>query len=134
MSCGGNANRGRYRVDKYTRDDKGYFVHCGRSDDLLKVGGTYVSPIEVENVLLGHEAVTETAVVWAKDQDQLVKPKAFVVLTPGHQASPEFARELIRHVRGKLAAYKRPRWVEFIPELPRTATGKIQRFKLRDSN
>ena len=117
--------------DKYILDERGYYRHCGRSDDLLKVGGTYVSPGEVENVLLGHDAVIEAAVVGTEDADLLIKPKAFVVLAPDVQASEALAEELIQFVRGMLADYKRPRWVEFLPELPKTATGKIQRYKLR---
>ena len=119
--------------DKYILDEQGYYIHCGRSDDLLKVGGTYVSPGELENVLLGHDAVVEVAGVGARDADQLIKPKAFVVLAPQWQASEALAEELIQFVRGMLAAYKRPRWVEFLPELPKTATGKIQRYKLRST-
>jgi benzoate-CoA ligase family protein len=128
------AFRGRWvhTGDKYVRDEQGYFTHCGRSDDLLKVGGIYVSPGEVENALLGHEAVAEVAVVGARDADDLVKPKAFVVTSEGHEPSAELASVLIAHCRQGLADYKRPRWIEFIPQLPKTATGKIQRFRLRD--
>lgn len=117
--------------DKYYIDTDGYYVYCGRSDDLLKVGGIYVSPMQVENALLGHPAVNEAAVVGACDDDQLLKPKAFVVLADGIDSSSGLEAELIDHVRNQLSAFKRPRWVEFISELPKTATGKIQRFKLR---
>jgi len=117
--------------DKYYVDANGYYVYCGRSDDLIKVGGVYVSPMQVENVLLGHPAVNEAAVVGAGDNDQLVKPKAFVVLADGIKPSPELEGELIDFVRARLSAFKRPRWVEFVSGLPKTATGKIQRFKLR---
>jgi len=115
--------------DKYRRRADGCFVYCGRRDDLLKVGGIYVSPMEVENALLSHPAVVETAVVGAQDADRLIKPKAFVVAreTP----SPQLADALIAHVRERLADYKRPRWVQFVEALPKTATGKVQRYKLR---
>ena len=114
--------------DKYTRDEDGYYTYGGRSDDMLKVGGIYVSPFEVEACLMTHAAVLEAAVIGATDQDGLVKPKAYVVLKPGQQAGAE---ELQAHVKNRLAPYKYPRWVHFVPELPKTATGKIQRFKLR---
>ena len=117
--------------DKYRRDASGAYIYCGRSDDLLKVGGVYVSPMEVENALLEHEAVAEAAVVGAVDEDELVKPKAFVVTTVDVAADDTLAAELIEHVRTTLASYKRPRWVEFLEVLPKTATGKIQRYKHR---
>ncbi len=117
--------------DKYTQDADGYFWYAGRSDDMLKVGGLWVSPIEVENALVGHALVLECGVVGREDHDGLLKPMAFVVLRDGVAATPELAKELQQFVREQLAEYKRPRWVEFIPELPKTATGKIQRFKLR---
>ncbi|AEG93331.1 benzoate-CoA ligase family protein [Ramlibacter tataouinensis] len=114
--------------DKYTRDADGYYTYGGRSDDMLKVGGIYVSPFEVEASLMTHAAVLEAAVIGVADEDGLVKPKAYVVLKPGGQAS---AADLQAHVKNQLAPYKYPRWIEFVPELPKTATGKIQRFKLR---
>jgi benzoate-CoA ligase len=114
--------------DKYTRDADGYYTYGGRSDDMLKVGGIYVSPFEVEACLMTHGAVLEAAVIGAADTDELVKPKAFVVLKPGQSASAE---DLQMHVKTQLAPYKYPRWIQFVPELPKTATGKIQRFKLR---
>lgn len=117
--------------DKYTVDADGYFWYCGRSDDMLKVGGLWVSPIEVENALVAHPAVLECGVVGREDHDGLVKPMAFVAVRPGHAATPELAQALQQFVRERLAEYKRPRWVEFVAELPKTATGKIQRFKLR---
>lgn len=117
--------------DKYYVDADGYYVYCGRSDDLIKVGGVYVSPIQVENALLCHPAVNEAAVVGAGDDDLLIKPKAFVVLADDFLPSPELESMLIDYVRSQLPAFKRPRWVEFVSELPKTATGKIQRFKLR---
>ncbi|MCC7411153.1 MAG: benzoate-CoA ligase family protein [Gammaproteobacteria bacterium] len=117
--------------DKYRRDADGFYVYCGRSDDMLKVGGIYVSPTEVEHALAAHAAVVEAAVIGAADADELVKPKAFVVLAANCQAGPAIERELIAFVRKRLAEYKRPRWIEFVDELPKTATGKIQRYKLR---
>jgi benzoate-CoA ligase len=117
--------------DKYYQDEDGFYWYAGRSDDMLKVGGIWVSPIEVENALVEHASVLEAGVVGREDQDRLVKPLAYVVLQPGTSATPELGRELQDFVRGRLAEYKRPRWVEFVPELPKTATGKTQRFKLR---
>jgi benzoate-CoA ligase len=114
--------------DKYTRDADGYYTYGGRSDDMLKVGGIYVSPFEVEACLMTHSSVLEAAVIGVADQDGLVKPKAYVVLKPGQQANAE---DLQGHVKTRLAPYKYPRWIAFVPELPKTATGKIQRFKLR---
>jgi benzoate-CoA ligase len=116
--------------DKYTRDADGYYTYGGRSDDMLKVGGIYVSPFEVEACLMTHPSVLEAAVIGISDQDELVKPKAFVVLKPGQPVSTE---DLQSHVKSLLAPYKYPRWIQFVPELPKTATGKIQRFKLRAS-
>ncbi len=117
--------------DKYHQDADGFLWYAGRGDDMLKVGGIWVSPVEVENALVEHAAVLEAGVVGREDQDRLVKPLAYVVLAAGHTGSPELARELQEFVRGKLADYKRPRWVEFVVELPKTATGKTQRYKLR---
>ena len=117
--------------DKYTEDADGYFVYAGRSDDMLKVSGIYVSPIEVEATLVTHEAVLECAVVGKEDEDRLIKPIAFIVLNVGYTPSAEMAESLKKHVKSLLAPYKYPRWFEFVDELPKTATGKIQRFKLR---
>ena len=114
--------------DKYSRDADGFYAYGGRTDDMLKVSGIWVSPAEVEAALVSHEAVLEAAVVGKEDEQKLVKPKAFVVLKPGKQASAE---ELQNYVKSKLAPYKYPRWIEFTAELPKTATSKIQRFKLR---
>ncbi len=116
--------------DKYTRDADGYYTYGGRSDDMLKVGGIYVSPFEVEACLMTHTAVLEVAVIGAMDADELVKPKAYVVFKSGQTASSD---DLKAHVKQHLAPYKYPRWIEFVNELPKTATGKIQRFKLRQS-
>ncbi len=117
--------------DKYYQDEDGYFWYCGRSDDMLKVSGIWVSPVEVENTLVGHPAVLEAAVVGKEDTDKLVKPKAYVVLKDTYTASPELEAELKNFVKDKIAPYKYPRWIEVVSELPKTATGKIQRFKLR---
>jgi benzoate-CoA ligase len=117
--------------DKYRQDEDGYFWYCGRSDDMLKVGGIWVSPIEVEAAIVRHHAVLESAVVGHEDADGLVKPKAFVVLKDPATAGGALAEELKAFVKDKIAPYKYPRWVEFVDELPKTATGKIQRFKLR---
>jgi benzoate-CoA ligase len=117
--------------DKYTQDKDGYYVYGGRSDDMLKVSGIYVSPAEVEAALVSHEAVLEAAVVGAEDENRLVKPKAYVVLKQGNAGSDALKGVLQQHVKDKLAPYKYPRWIEFLNELPKTATGKIQRFKLR---
>jgi benzoate-CoA ligase family protein len=118
--------------DKYYVDAEGYYWHAGRSDDMLKVGGIWVSPVEVESALLAHPSVMECAVVGRMDAAGLVKPKAFVVLASGHEPSDELAAALIAHCRATMADYKRPRWIEFVDELPKTATGKIQRFRLRE--
>ncbi|HEY0566524.1 MAG TPA: benzoate-CoA ligase family protein [Xanthobacteraceae bacterium] len=117
--------------DKYIEDEDGFFVYCGRGDDMLKVSGMYVSPFEVEAALLTHADVLEAAVVAALDRDGLIKPKAFVVLKAGAKVT-DGGKALQDHVKSKLAPFKYPRWIEFRPELPKTATGKIQRFKLRD--
>jgi benzoate-CoA ligase len=119
--------------DKYRQRHDGYFVYEGRSDDMLKVAGLYVSPVEVESALIEHETVLEAAVVGREDESHLVKPMAFVVLKPGHDASASVAQALQEHVKGRLAPYKYPRWIEFVNELPKTPTGKIQRFKLREA-
>ena len=117
--------------DKYIQDKDGYFWFCGRADDMLKVGGIWVSPVEVEATLVRHAAVLEAAVVGKEDTDRLVKPKAFVVLKEPWKAGDALAGELKAFVKDKIAPYKYPRWIEFVGELPKTATGKIQRFKLR---
>jgi len=117
----------KYRIDP----EDGRYVYAGRTDDMLKVGGIYVSPVEVESALVTHEAVLEAAVVGREDEDRLVKPMAYVVLKPGATRGDALADELRQHVKLQLAPYKYPRWIEFLDELPKTATGKIQRFKLR---
>jgi benzoate-CoA ligase len=118
--------------DKYYRDEEGYFWYCGRSDDLMKVGGIWVSPVEIESVLLQHEAVIEAAVIGITNKENLVRPKAYVVLKEGFESSEAMKEELKEFVKQKLASYKCPRELEFIDSLPKTATGKIQRFKLRN--
>ena len=120
-----------YTGDKYQQDADGYFVYCGRSDDMIKAGGQWVSPAEVEAALVAHPSVLEAAVVAHKDENQLDKPKAFVVLKPSARATAE---ELQRFCKERLAPFKYPRWVEFLEALPKTATGKIQRFKLRQTS
>ena len=117
--------------DKYTEDGDGYFTYSGRNDDMLKVSGIWVSPFEVESAVASHAAVLEAAVVGKADENSLIKPKAYVVLRPDAAPTADLAADLQRHVKSKLAPYKYPRWIEFIDELPKTATGKIQRFKLR---
>ena len=117
--------------DKYIEDGDGYYVCCGRADDMLKVSGMYVSPFEVEAALSSHPDVLEAAVVGWNDEQKLIKPKAFVVLKAADKASDALVRALQEHVKSKLAPYKYPRWIEFRKDLPKTATGKIQRFKLR---
>jgi benzoate-CoA ligase len=118
--------------DKYHRDASGNYVYAGRSDDMLKVSGQYVSPFEVEATLVKHAAVLEAAVIGTPDENGLTRSKAFVVLKAGHEPSAALEAELKAFVKGQLAPYKYPRLIEFIAELPKTATGKIQRFKLRE--
>jgi benzoate-CoA ligase family protein len=118
--------------DTYRQDDAGYFVYCGRNDDMLKVGGIWCSPFEIEAKLGEHPCVLEAAVVGRTDAEGLVKPEAWIVLKDHPVgAAADLERELIRHCKARLAPYKYPRWFHFVPELPKTATGKIQRFKLR---
>jgi benzoate-CoA ligase len=124
----GDAVRGS---DKFFVDDDGYFWFCGRGDDMLKCSGVYVSPVEVENCLLGHPAVLEAGVVGFRDAAGLEKAVAYVELTPGHVAGPALAAELLAYARANIAAFKAPRRVEFVDALPRTETGKIRRAELR---
>ncbi|MCY3023656.1 MAG: benzoate-CoA ligase family protein, partial [Planctomycetota bacterium] len=118
--------------DKFTLDKDGFFWYAGRTDDMIKVSGQAVWPADVESVLQAHPAVLESGVVGAPDDDGLVKPRAYVVLKDGHRPSPELARELQDFVKVNTAPYKYPRWVEFIDALPKTATGKIKRYVLRE--
>jgi len=117
--------------DTYRQDEDGYFIYDGRSDDMLKVGGIWCSPVEVENCLIGHPAVLEAAVVGHADESQLTKPKAFVVLKQAGGGGAALSEELMALCKKTLAPYKYPRWIEYVTELPKTATGKIQRYKLR---
>ncbi|MDH3604247.1 MAG: benzoate-CoA ligase family protein [Candidatus Tectomicrobia bacterium] len=118
--------------DKYYVDADGYYWYAGRSDDMLKVGGLWVSPQEIEATLMSHPAVLECAVVGQRDRVEMVKPKAFVCLNADYDPSDALIRDLLSHCAEHLAAHKCPRWIEFIDALPQTATGKTQRFKLRD--
>ena len=120
-----------YTGDKYRQDADGYYWYMGRADDLLRVSGHWVSPAEVEAALISHPAVLEAAVVGKQDSDKLVKPQAFIVLRDAKQASEALIAELKAHVKATTAPYQYPRWIEFRDSLPKTATGKIQRFKLR---
>ena len=118
--------------DKYVRDEDGYYRYGGRSDDMLKVSGIYVSPFDVEDALVRHTAVLEAAVVGWADKDGLIKPKAFVVRAATATESDEDLEAALRvHVKACIAKHAYPRWIEFVEELPKTATGKIQRFRLR---
>jgi 4-hydroxybenzoate-CoA ligase len=121
-----------YTGDKYLRDADGYYYYCGRTDDMFKVNGMWVSPFEVEAALVSHDAVLEAAVIGKEDGDGLVKPKAFVVLKNGYAADERLFELLRAHVKERAGAWKYPRWIAVRDDLPRTATGKIQRFKLRD--
>lgn len=118
--------------DKYYQDADGYFWYAGRADDLFKVNGRWLSPAEVEGALMAHPAVQEAAVIAREDKNKLTKPAAYIVVKRDHCGNDDLARALQEWVTEKLGAYKRPRWVEFLPELPKTATGKLQRFKLRE--
>ncbi len=118
--------------DKYYQDEDGYFWYAGRADDLFKVNGRWLSPAEVEGALIAHPAVQEAAVIAREDKNKLTKPAAYVVVKADHFANDDLAQTLQNWVTEKLGAYKRPRWIRFLPELPKTATGKLQRFKLRE--
>ena len=116
--------------DKFRQNKDGYLIHCGRSDDMMKVSGQWVSPMEVEAALIAHDAVLEAAVVAASDENGLIKPKAFVVLKAGVPSGDAMCQELQNFVKTRLAPYKYPRYIEFMTELPKTATGKLQRHIL----
>ncbi len=118
--------------DKYLCDSEGYYTYCGRGDDMFKSGGNWVSPFEVESALIAHEAVVEAGVIGRSDDSGNVKPKAFVVLRSGQAASEDLAAELQAFVKDRIEVWKYPRWIEVVESLPKTATGKIQRFKLRE--
>jgi 4-hydroxybenzoate-CoA ligase len=123
-----------YTGDTYTRDVEGYFRFCGRSDEMLKVGGVWVSPFDVEEALISHPAVQEAAVIGRQDSDGLTKPKAFVILRDGarDQDLDALTTVLRAHVKAQVGVWKYPRWIEYTDTLPKTATGKIQRFRLRE--
>ncbi len=121
-----------YSGDKYFINEDGYYVYCGRSDDMFKSGGNWVSPFEVESALIGHDDVLEAAVIPRSDDSGNEKPKAYVILKEGVAPDDELASTLKEFVKSSLEMWKYPRWIEFIDELPKTATGKIQRFKLRE--
>jgi 4-hydroxybenzoate-CoA ligase len=123
-----------YTGDKYVCDADGYYGYCGRTDDMFKVSGIWVSPFEVEAALVSHAAVLEAAVVGREDEDGLVKPKAFIVLKDGHVPGEALFEELKAHVKERAGLWKYPRWIDVRNELPKTATGKIQRFKLREED
>jgi benzoate-CoA ligase family protein len=118
--------------DKYYQDEDGYFWYAGRADDLFKVNGRWLNPAEVESALIAHPAVQEAAVVAREDSSRLTKPAAYVVIKPNFVANEKLAHDLQNWVTEKIGAYKRPRWIEFLDELPKTATGKLQRYKLRE--
>jgi 4-hydroxybenzoate-CoA ligase len=120
--------------DKYRRDADGYFYYCGRTDDMFKVSGMWVSPFDVEAALISHEAVLEAAVIGKEDADGLIKPKAFIVLRNGFKADKVLLDALKLHVKDKAGPWKFPRWIEARATLPRTATGKLKRFKLREED
>lgn len=120
--------------DKYFIDPDGYFWYVGRGDDMLKAGGIWVSPVEVENTIMGHPAVLECGVIGAVDKDNLEKPKAYIVLKDGFQACEELSVEIQKFVKDQIAHYKYPRWIEFVDQLPKTATGKTMRYILRQMN
>lgn len=119
--------------DKYLQDEEGYFWYAGRADDMFKVNGRWLSPTEVESTLIAHPAVREAAVVAREGEHGLIKPAAYVVVNADAQADDALANDLKNWVAQRIGAYKRPRWVCFLPELPKTSTGKVQRFKLRES-
>ena len=118
--------------DTFYQDTDGYFWYGGRADDMLKVSGQWVSPAEIESVLIAHPAVLQAAVVGAAKSNELIKPKTDIVLQSSYDPSEELANQLKTFVKDRLVPFKYPRWIEFVPELPMTATGKIQRFALRE--
>ncbi len=116
--------------DRFHQDKDGFYWYDGREDEMLKVSGQWVSPLEIEAALGQHPAVSETAVVGAADESGLTRVKAFVVLKEGTKPSPELEKEMVNFVRDRIAHFKAPRWIEFVPEMPRTVTGKLQRHRL----
>jgi 4-hydroxybenzoate-CoA ligase len=121
-----------YTGDKFMRDADGYYHYCGRTDDMFKVSGMWVSPFEIEAALVSHDAILEAAVIGKEDADGVIKPKAFVVLKNGYAVDDRFFDAIKAHVKERAGPWKFPRWIELRSDLPRTATGKIQRFKLRE--
>ncbi|MBB4199262.1 benzoate--CoA ligase [Rhodoblastus sphagnicola] len=117
--------------DTYRRDDEGFYYYCGRTDDMMKVGGIWCSAFDIESKLIEHPAVLEAAVVGKADAESLIKPAAYVVLQAGREGDAALTAELMQFCKSRLAPYQYPRWIRFVPELPKTATGKIQRFRLR---
>src|SRR5262245_34706061 len=118
--------------DKFMRDAEGYYHYCGRTDDMFKVSGMWVSPFEIEAALVSHEAILEAAVIGKEDADGIIKPKAFLVLKNGFSPDARFFEAIKAHVKARAGPWKFPRWIDIRADLPRTATGKIQRFKLRE--
>ena len=118
--------------DRYRVDEEGYYYFKGRSDDMLRVGGKWLSPVEVERAINEHPAVLENAVVGYQDKDALIKPYAFVVLKPEQWGSVALEEEIKGFVKERISVYKYPRWIDFVPELPKTSGGKIQRFILQE--
>jgi 4-hydroxybenzoate-CoA ligase len=119
--------------DIYTRDDDGMYRYCGRNDDMFKVSGLWVSPFDVESALMTHPSVLEAAVVAKQDSDGLLRPKAFITLKDEARNNAEPLRETLKeHVKQQIGMWKYPRWIDVVESLPKTATGKIQRFKLRE--
>ncbi|HEY7975096.1 MAG TPA: benzoate-CoA ligase family protein, partial [Ktedonobacterales bacterium] len=119
--------------DTYYQDEDGYYWYAGRADDMLRVGGRWVSPAEVEGALIAQPAVLECALIGAPDSNGLIKPRAYIVLKQGYEPSDALAEQILAAVKEQLAPYKAPQWIEFVAELPKTATGKIQRFMLRQA-
>ncbi len=120
--------------DRYYQDEEGYYHYCGRNDDMLKVGGIWCSPIEIEAKLVEHSAVLEAAVVGRADDAGLIKPEAYIVLKQASTETPQLADDLVQHCKSSLALYKYPRWFRFVDALPKTSTGKIQRYRLRSAD
>lgn len=118
--------------DRYLVDEDGYFYFHGRSDDMLRVGGKWLAPQEVENTLDQHPAVVESAVVGCQDKDDLVKPYAFIVLSPGIKPSAELEEDIKQFVKDRIATYKYPRWIEFSDSIPKTSNSRIQRYVLQE--
>ena len=117
--------------DKYYRDEQGYYHYCGRKDEMFKSGGNWVSPFEVESALIAHEKVLEAAIVPHEDESGNLKPKAFVIVKGSVEIEEGLDKELQEFVKSRIELWKYPRWIEFVDSLPKTATGKIQRYKLK---